>query len=77
MLDQSHNIENSLEGIIYSVMNIQTAYAKSLLVDRKALAGARAALIPKTRNWTSVISKTNGALPALPTMNTRIRWGIP
>jgi L-rhamnose isomerase/sugar isomerase len=42
MLDQSHNIENSLEGIIYSVMNIQTAYAKALLVDRKALAGARA-----------------------------------
>jgi L-rhamnose isomerase/sugar isomerase len=42
MLDQSHNIENSLEGIIYSVMNIQTAYAKSLLVDRKILAGARA-----------------------------------
>jgi L-rhamnose isomerase/sugar isomerase len=42
MLDQSHNIENSLEGIIYSVMNIQTAYAKSLLVDRAALASARA-----------------------------------
>jgi L-rhamnose isomerase/sugar isomerase len=42
MLDQSHNIENSLEGIIYSVMNIQTAYAKALLVDRKALAEARA-----------------------------------
>ncbi|MFP3090859.1 TIM barrel protein [Treponema sp. TIM-1] len=42
MLDQSHNIENSLEGIIYSVMNIQTAYAKSLLVDRKLLAAARA-----------------------------------
>jgi L-rhamnose isomerase/sugar isomerase len=42
MLDQSHNIENSLEGIIYSVMNIQTAYAKALLVDRKALADARA-----------------------------------
>jgi L-rhamnose isomerase/sugar isomerase len=42
MLDQSHNIENSLEGIIYSVMNIQTAYAKSLLVDRKGLAAARA-----------------------------------
>jgi L-rhamnose isomerase/sugar isomerase len=43
MLDQSHNIENSLEGIIYSVMNIQTAYAKSLIVDRKVLADAREA----------------------------------
>ena len=41
MLDQSHNIENSLEGIIYSVMNIQTAYAKSLLVDRNALKAAQ------------------------------------
>ena len=38
MLDQSHNIENSIEGIIYSVMNIQTAYAKSLIIDRKRLA---------------------------------------
>ena len=38
MLDQSHNIENSLEGIIYSVMNIQTAYAKALIIDRTALA---------------------------------------
>ena len=37
MLDQSHNIEPSIEGIIYSVMNIQTAYTKSLIIDRKAL----------------------------------------
>lgn len=37
MLDQSHNIEPSLEGIIYSVMNIQTAYAKALVIDREAL----------------------------------------
>jgi L-rhamnose isomerase/sugar isomerase len=42
MLDQSHNIENSIEGIIYSVMNIQTAYAKSLIVDRKALKESQA-----------------------------------
>ena len=37
MLDQSHNIEPSIEGIIYSVMNIQTAYVKSLIIDREAL----------------------------------------
>ena len=41
MLDQSHNIEPSIEGIIYSVMNIQTAYAKALIVDRKALKQAQ------------------------------------
>ena len=43
MLDQSHNIEGSLEGIIQSVMNTQTAYAKALLVDRSRLAPAQAA----------------------------------
>ena len=37
MLDQSHNIENSIEGIIYSVMNIQTALAKALTIDRVKL----------------------------------------
>ena len=37
MLDQSHNIEPSIEGIIQSVMNTQTAYAKALLVDGKSL----------------------------------------
>lgn len=42
MLDQSHNIENSIEGIIYSVMNIQTAYAKALIIDREALKESQA-----------------------------------
>lgn len=43
MLDQSHNIESSIEGIIYSVMNIQTAHTKALTIDRKALADAQTA----------------------------------
>jgi L-rhamnose isomerase / sugar isomerase len=43
MLDQSHNIEPSIEGIIYSVMNIQAAYAKALIIDREALAKAQEA----------------------------------
>jgi L-rhamnose isomerase/sugar isomerase len=41
MLDQSHNIEPSIEGIIQSVMNVQTAYAKALLVDRRQLREAQ------------------------------------
>ena len=41
MLDQSHNIEPSIEGIIYSVMNIQTSYVKSLIIDRDALKAAQ------------------------------------
>lgn len=43
MLDQSHNVEPSIEGIIQSVMNTQTAYAKALLVDRAQLEAAQAA----------------------------------
>lgn len=42
MLDQSHNIEPSIEGIIQSVMNTQTAYAKALLVERDKLYAAQA-----------------------------------
>ncbi len=43
MLDQSHNVEPSIEGIIQSVMNTQTAYAKALLVERAKLFAAQAA----------------------------------
>ncbi len=37
MIDQSHNIEPKIEAMVQSVLNIQTAYAKALLVDRTAL----------------------------------------
>jgi L-rhamnose isomerase/sugar isomerase len=43
-LDQSHNIEPKIEAIIQSVVALQDAYAKALLVDRAALAEAQAAL---------------------------------
>jgi L-rhamnose isomerase/sugar isomerase len=41
MLDQCHNIEAKIPAIIRSVMNVQEATAKSLLVDRDALATAQ------------------------------------
>ena len=41
MIDQSHNIEPKIEAMIQSVMNIQIAYAKALLVDRAALREAQ------------------------------------
>jgi len=41
MIDQSHNIEPKIEAMIQSVMHIQTAYAKALLVDRSALRAAQ------------------------------------
>jgi L-rhamnose isomerase / sugar isomerase len=41
MLDQCHNIEPKIPGQIRSVMNVQEATAKALLVDREALAEAQ------------------------------------
>ncbi|MEU9346087.1 L-rhamnose isomerase [Streptomyces sp. NPDC048278] len=43
MLDQCHNIEAKIPAIIRSVMNVQEATAKALLVDRGALAAAQVA----------------------------------
>jgi len=43
MIDQSHNIEPKIEAMIQSVVNIQTAYAKAMLVDRAALREAQEA----------------------------------
>jgi L-rhamnose isomerase/sugar isomerase len=43
MVDQSHNIEGKIEAMIQSVVNIQTAYAKALLVDRVKLREAQSA----------------------------------
>jgi L-rhamnose isomerase/sugar isomerase len=42
MLDQCHNIEPKIQGQIRSVMNVQEATAKALLVDVDALATAQA-----------------------------------
>jgi L-rhamnose isomerase / sugar isomerase len=43
MLDQCHNIEPKIPGQIRSVMNVQEATAKALLVDTDALAAAQRA----------------------------------
>jgi L-rhamnose isomerase/sugar isomerase len=42
MIDQSHNVEGKIDAMIQSVGNIQTAYAKALLVDEERLATAQA-----------------------------------
>jgi len=41
-VDQSHNIEPKVEAMIQTVLNLQEAYAKALLVDRPALVLAQA-----------------------------------
>ena len=43
MIDQSHNVEGKLGAMIQSVSNIQTAYAKALMVDDALLADAQRA----------------------------------
>jgi L-rhamnose isomerase / sugar isomerase len=43
MLDQCHNIEDKIPGQIRSVLNVEAALAKALLVDRAALAAAQRA----------------------------------
>jgi L-rhamnose isomerase/sugar isomerase len=43
MIDQSHNVEGKVDAMIQSVVNVQTAYAKALLVDRSRLAEAQGA----------------------------------
>jgi L-rhamnose isomerase / sugar isomerase len=41
-IDQAHNVEPKVEAMVLSVLNLQEAYAKALLVDRVALAVAQA-----------------------------------
>jgi L-rhamnose isomerase / sugar isomerase len=41
-IDQSHNIEPKIEAMLQTVLNLQEAYAKALLVDRTVLAQAQA-----------------------------------
>jgi L-rhamnose isomerase/sugar isomerase len=42
-VDQSHNVEPKIEAMIQTVLNLQDAYAKALLVDRPALEQAQRA----------------------------------
>jgi L-rhamnose isomerase/sugar isomerase len=41
-IDQAHNVEAKIEAMVLSVLNLQEAYAKALLIDRAALAAAQA-----------------------------------
>src|SRR4051795_4298905 len=42
-IDQSHNVEAKVEAMTLSVVNLQEAYAKSMLIDRDALRAAQQA----------------------------------
>jgi len=74
MLDQSHNIEGSLEGIIQSVMNTQTAHAKTLLVDRVGLRTAQEAGDVILANRTIMEAYDTDVQPLL--KQTRVEMGL-
>ena len=42
-IDQAHNVEPKVEAMVLSVVNLQEAYAKALLVDREKLRAAQQA----------------------------------
>jgi L-rhamnose isomerase / sugar isomerase len=42
-IDQAHNVEAKVEAVVLSVVNLQEAHAKALLVDRDILAAAQRA----------------------------------
>jgi L-rhamnose isomerase / sugar isomerase len=42
-IDQAHNVEAKVEAMVLSVVNLQEAFAKALLVDRGAMADAQRA----------------------------------
>jgi L-rhamnose isomerase/sugar isomerase len=42
-IDQAHNVEPKVEAMVLSIIGLQEAYAKALLVDRDALAAAQEA----------------------------------
>jgi len=43
MLDQSHNVKPKIEAMIQSIVNVQMAYARALLIDRRRLTEAQLA----------------------------------
>lgn len=43
MLDQSHNVTDPIESLVQSAIELQRAYAQTLIVDRPALAAAQQA----------------------------------
>jgi L-rhamnose isomerase/sugar isomerase len=74
MIDQSHNIEPKIEAMIQSVLNIQVAYAKALLVDRTALREAQEAGDVLGAYRVLQTAYETDVRPFL--SEARVRWGI-
>jgi L-rhamnose isomerase/sugar isomerase len=74
MLDQCHNIEPKIPGQIRSVMNVQEATAKALLVDREALRAAQAAGDVLAANAVLMDAYATDVRPLL--ANVRVEMGL-
>jgi L-rhamnose isomerase/sugar isomerase len=61
MLDQSHNVTDPIESLTMSAIEVQRAYVKALLVDRKAL---------------SAYQEQNDAIMALTTLKTAFHENV-
>lgn len=75
MIDQCHNIEPKLPAMIRSVMNLQEAFAKALLVDREALVAAQAAGDVLEANRVLADAFATDVRPALARL--RVERGLP
>src|SRR5207253_4149349 len=74
MIDQSHNIEPKLEAMVQSVVNVQVAHAKALLVDRARLREAQSAGDVLEANRVLVEAYETDVRPLL--AEARRRWGL-
>ena len=63
MLDQCHNVEEKVPAELRSVMNVQEATAKALLVDREALRSAQAEGDVMAANAALVDAFSSDAIP--------------
>jgi L-rhamnose isomerase/sugar isomerase len=75
MLDQSHNIEPKIPAMIRSVMNLQEAFARALLVDRAALRAAQEAGDVLEANRLVTDAYQTDVRPLLAEL--RVRGGLP
>jgi L-rhamnose isomerase / sugar isomerase len=72
MIDQSHNIEPKLEAMVQSVVNVQVAHAKALLVDRARLREAQGAGDVLEANRTLVEAYETDVRPLLAAARQRL-----
>src|SRR5207244_13278232 len=70
MLDQCHNIEPKIPAVIRSVLNVQEATAKALLVDADALTAAQQAGDVLAANATLMDAYNTDVRPLLAELRT-------